>query len=160
MSLTSSPETWGTRKKFLKQEGGRSREEARRPGRTADDPEIRLFSRRGDRTHRASRTRCNNRHTTCSVMFSHEPLDSLHGARHVLGVEGKRRMTSLSLIAGSSHSNPGHRSERKLQHGGVLTVATGSVRTAQRRHELLIIETQPVARRRAPTWKRTPSGRG
>ena len=51
-------------------------------------------------------------------------------------------MMRLSLIAGSSHSNPGHRSERRLQHGGVLTVATGSVRTAQGRHELLILETQ------------------
>lgn len=47
------PRNLGTQKKFLKQEGGRSREEARRPGRTADDPDIRLFSRRGDRTHRA-----------------------------------------------------------------------------------------------------------
>ena len=34
----------------------------------------------------------------------------------MLGVERKRRMTRLSLIAGSSHSNPGHRSERRLQH--------------------------------------------
>ena len=51
-TLTSSPETWWARKKFLKQEGGRSREEARRGGRTADDPQIRMFSRRGNLTHR------------------------------------------------------------------------------------------------------------
>lgn len=64
-------------------------------------------------------------------------------------------MTSLSLIAELT-LQPRARSERKLQR--VLTVATGGVRTAQQRHELLIIETQPVARRRAPTWKGTPSG--
>lgn len=38
-------------KKLLEQEGSKSSQEARRREGIADDPEIRLFSRRGDHIH-------------------------------------------------------------------------------------------------------------
>lgn len=56
-------------------------------------------------------------------------------------------------------SNPGHRSERKLQHD-VLTV-TGSVRTAQQRHRIYSsLETQPVAREESTNVEGNTLGAG